>query len=663
MAKRRSKKHEAGIRDIQMPLSFAQAEAWTPPVVSALPRWPKGGRVSVDAETRDPDLRKLGPGPRRGGYVVGYSFAIENGPSFYVPLRHGSGDNVENPAAAVQYLRDQAAAFNGELVGANLQYDLDFFGEMGVEFPKVQWFRDIQVADPLINEHHLSYGLNAIAERWGFEGKDEAQLKEAAVEWGIDPKNEMWKLPARYVAEYARMDAVLPLLILRKQEAEIESQELWDIFNLESKVLPVLLTMRRRGVRIDTDRLDQVEAFATKNGNAALERVYEETGRRLKLDDVMKARAIAPIFNEIGVDLDETSLGQPNIDKEVIDRIDHPAARDIGQARRLYKLRNTFVKSIRNHMTNGRLHCSFNQMKGTSSGEGVPKDEKGARYGRLSSSNPNLQQQPGRDHPYDVKTGIAFSKLWRSIYVPDEGGLWVAADYSQQEPRVLTHYAELCNCQMAREFGDRYRNDPNADTYTGLSEMTGTPRKAAKVIYLGLSYSMGPPKLCRTLGLPTEWRPDKDGKLREFAGPEGEALFKAFHAGVPFVRQLDYMIRDRIQEAGYIRTAGGRKIRFPEKSQPTRNPFTGRMEKYDWAQKGLNRLIQGSSADQTKMAVVMLHEAGKYLQLQVHDEIDGTAKDEADAREYGTIMREALKLRVPMRVDVEIGSSWGDSME
>ena len=658
-------KNQIGKNDVQVPLWHAMEPDWTPPSLSSLPEWPEHGRVCIDIETRDEQLRTLGPGVRRGAYIVGYSVAIEDGPSFYIPMRHGGGDNVENPAAAMQYLRDQAARFKGVLVGANMQYDLDFLEEAGVKFnPK--WFRDIQVADPLIWELHESYSLNAIAERRGLGGKTEEKLQQAARDWGVDPKKELWKLPGRHVSAYAIGDVLLPLQILRKQERDIEEQELQGIFDLESRLLPVLLKMRRRGVLIDQPHLQKVEDFAIAECNVSLAEVKSHTQRTLAMDDVMKPGAVAPVLNLIGVRLDETSLGKPSIDKDLLDKLDHPVAKALARARRLYKLTNTFGASIREHMTNGRIHCTFNQLRGSSAQDSEiegAEDEKGARYGRLSSCDPNLQQQPARDPE--------FAKLWRSIYIPDAGMLWAACDFSQQEPRVLTHYAELCGCHKAKEFGDGYRAPPKIgpdgklilfDTYDGLSAMTRTKRKDTKIIYLGLSYSMGGAKLCKSLKLPTVWRPGRDGKLREFAGPEGEALFKAFHSGAPFIRDLNYKIQDAIQERGYIKTLLGRRIHFPPKPVPTPNPVTGKMEPYDWAHKGLNRLIQGSSADQVKKSVVDLDDDGHYLQLQVHDEVDGSVPNPEAGHRMGEVMRNSVKLTVPMRVDVEIGTSWGGSM-
>lgn len=652
------------VKDTETPPLFGhlmRRPDWKPPVVSSLPEWPEHGRVAIDVETYDPTLKTLGPGVRRGGYVVGYSFAIEGGPAYYVGLRHQNGGNVENPEAAVRYLKDQAARFRGDLVGANMQYDLDFLAQMGVAFSPA-WYRDVQIADPLIYELHDSYSLENIAKRWGMEGKHEKELRDAAREWKVDPKTELYKLPAEHVEAYAIGDVTLPLAILRKQEEEIAKQELQGVFDLESRLLPVLLKMRRRGVRVDQKRLDQVEELANRASNEACAAIKSETGMSLAPEDVMKRSAIEPILRSIGatseaiddaIQVAEEGAGGESLDKEFLSKLKHPIAAHLLRARKFFKIRSTYVEAVRSHMVNGRIHATFNQLKG----DWKPgRDEGGAKYGRLSSSDPNLQNQPSRDDEV--------AKLWRSIYLPEEGALWAACDYSQQEPRVLTHYAELCGCSRAKDFGDKYRNDPKTDTYDGLSEMTRTKRKDTKIIYLGLSYSMGPAKLCRSLKLPTKWIVSKkSGKLVEVAGPEGEALFKAFHSGAPFIGELNELVSKKASRRGFITTLLGRRCRFPENPNFKPNePETKWNSRYDWGHKALNRLIQGSSADQTKKAVVDLDAAGHFLQLQVHDEIDGSVSGREEGERMAEVMRDTVKLTVPMRVDVEIGSSWGESM-
>lgn len=646
---------------LQLPL-WDPASTWSPPSLSDLPSWRGARRVGIDVETRDPNIRPLGPGVRRDGRVVGFSFAIEDGPAHYVPLAHQGGDNVENPEAALRYLRDQCRQLEGEVVGAHLPYDLDYLWELGVEFPKVSFYRDVQVADPLICELHQRYSLEAIAQRWGLPGKEEEGLREAARHYNVDPKFGLWQLPARFVGEYATRDAVLPLQILRRQEEEIEQQDLWEVFDLESRVLPVLVRMRRRGVRVSQERLEQVELWSLDQEREALEKVHHLTGHCVSLGDVWKPGAIAPALEAVGVSLGRTSTGQPQIDKDLLDRVDHPVAEALSWARKTNKLRTTFAASVRRHMVRGRIHCTFNQLRRT---DDRTEGTRGAAYGRLSSENPNMQQQPARDE---------FAKMWRSIYLPEEGCLWFSDDFSQQEPRMLVHYAEECRLLGAEKAASRYREDPTTDNHQMMAELTGLPRKQAKNMFLGKCYGMGGAKLSRQLGLPTRWAvffrdPGRDtlyfesgadaihtahaqgGKAFEVAGEEGQAIIDTFDARLPFVRELARKCQRQAERRGYIRTLSGRRCRFPERADGS----------YDWTHKALNRLIQGGSADQTKKSLVEADEAGHHVQLQVHDEIDGSSPDQQGAREVAEIMVSSYQLRVPFRVDVEVGPSWGEA--
>jgi DNA polymerase I-like protein with 3'-5' exonuclease and polymerase domains len=650
---------------LQMPL-FEPESDWRPPTMGDLPSWAEAKRLCIDCETRDTHLKELGIGVRRGGYITGVSFSIEDGPTHYLPVRHEGGDNL--PVEAVfGYLREQARLFKGDLVGAHLAYDLDYLWEEGVEFPNVRFYRDIQVADPLINELHNSYSLQSIAERRGLPGKDEDKLREAARAFGVDPKNGMWRLPARFVGRYAEADTAQPLLILRRQEREIDEKDLWDIWNLESQVLPVLVRMRRRGVRVNMDKLAGIEEWSLAQEAEALARVQHESGIRVAVGDVWKAGAIAPALEAIGIQLGTTSTGQPQIDKDVLSGIDHPVAKALGWARKVNKLRTTFAASVRRYEVNGRIHCTFNQI---AVDDGTGGGIKGARYGRLSCVDPNLQQQPSRDE---------FAARWRSIYEPEEGSLWATNDYSQQEPRWTTHFAAVMDLEKARQAAQAYHDDPLLDNHTFMAELTGLPRKYAKNVYLGLCYGEGGAKLSHDLGLPTRWalagkwsmgrreieyfatqqeafnarRERESGYVFEAAGEEAQGVLDAFDERAPFIRQLAKKAEETAKKRGYVTTIGGRRLHFPQRNDGS----------YDWCHKALNRIIQGSSADQTKEALVALDREGRFIQLQVHDEIDCSVASVEEGKAIGHTMRTVRLAEVPFKVDTEIGPSWGEAKE
>ena len=298
---------------MQLPL-FEPKSDWRPPELSTLPSWKGARRVGIDTETRDPHLKELGVGARRGGQIVGVSVAIEDGPKMYLPFRHKGGDNLPE-ANVLAYLRDNAKEFTGQVVGANINYDLDYLLNEDITFPQVEFFRDIQIADPLINELHLNYSLDAIAKRHGLPGKNEELLRQAAKDFGVDPKSGMWQLPARYVGPYAETDAEEPLKVLRRQERIIEENDLWKIYNLESQVIPVLVRVRRRGVRFSWERLEGIERWSLDEEQKALAEVRHLTGHRIQVGDVWKADALAPALRAIGVELHKTSNGKDSIDK------------------------------------------------------------------------------------------------------------------------------------------------------------------------------------------------------------------------------------------------------------------------------------------------------------------------------------------------------------
>jgi DNA polymerase I-like protein with 3'-5' exonuclease and polymerase domains len=654
---------KAASRHLQFPLFEPECD-WHPPALVDLPSWADAKRVAVDTETKDLHLKELGIGARRGGHIIGVSFAIEDGPRHYLPIRHEGGDNLDE-RGVLEYLRAQAKTFKGDIVGAKLDYDVDYLLNEGVDF-KEATLRDIQVADPLIYELHNSYSLQAIAERHGLPGKDEEKLREAARAFGVDPKGGMWRLPGRYAGAYAEADVAQPLLILRRQERLLDDDDLWQVWNLECAVQPVLVRMRRRGVRVNMERLRGIEEWSLAQEAEALALVRHQTGVQIQLGDVWKAGAIAPALEHIGIRLETTSQGQPQIDKDVLSGVDHPVANALGWARKVNKLRTTFAASVRRYQVNGRIHCTYNQI----AREDDKGDQKGARYGRLSCTDPNLQQQPSRDE---------FAAQWRAIYEPEEGQLWCTNDYSQQEPRWTTHFAAVMGLPKAQEAARAYHDDPTLDNHQFMSDLTGLPRKYAKCVYLGVCYGEGGAKLCRDLGLPTRWalagrwsggRREIDyfetqvecmkarmeqgtGYAFETAGERGQEILDTFDARAPFIKQLAKEAEKQAKNRGYVKTVSGRRLHFPQRHDGS----------YDWAHKALNRVIQGSSADQTKEALVELDRQGYFIQLQVHDEIDCSVASVEEGKAIAEVMRTVRLAEVPFRVDTEIGPSWGEAEE
>lgn len=618
---------------------------WQLPSPGELPTWPKHGRVCVDVETRDPQLLTLGPGVRRDGYVVGIAFAIEDGPSFYLPTRHANGVNLD-PDRVHEYLRDQARDFCGEIVGHNLSYDLDYLAQEGIVFRRAK-FRDTMVAASLVSELERSYALARCCEREGIPGKDESLLDQAAAAWGVHPKAGLWQLPPEFVGPYGEGDVEAPLRLLRRLERHIDDQDLWEVWNRESALLPVLVKMRRRGVRIDFDQLERVEEDATTREISALAHLSTLSGHQLDTSDTNRTASWVPILEERGFTLPRTDPstkfpeGQPSVKNEWLRAQDDEVCRFIIEARRWNKVRTTFVESIRTHQVNGRIHATLRQMVGSKEGS---DDATGAKFGRLSCSDPNMQQQPARDP--DI------GPMWRAIYLPD-GERFLSADYSSQEPRNMVHFAEASKCEGGAEMAQRYRDDPFLDYHQVIADLMGVVRKQSKHITLGLSYGMGPGKLAKGMGLPytEESFKNRDGEVVEYLkpGPEAEALIEQYHEAVPYVKQFSEKAIRAARRRGYVKTFGGRRCRFKQ---------IGR--EWLYSHKAPNRVVQGSSGDQMRQAMIDADAAGHKLQMQVHDELNEGSNSEKEARELADIMLGAMGFNVPHVIDLEWGPNWGE---
>jgi DNA polymerase I-like protein with 3'-5' exonuclease and polymerase domains len=338
----------------------------------------------------------------------------------------------------------------------------------------------------------------------------------------------------------------------------------------------------------------------------------------------------------LGVRVDRTEkTNSPSFTKNFLQNHPNPVVKHIARAREINKAHTTFIDTILKHSHNGRIHAEINQLR---------SDSGGTVTGRFSYANPNLQQIPARNKELGPKI--------RSLFIPEEGCKWGVFDYSQQEPRLVVHYAAIQNMYAAGDVLDAYK-DGDADFHQIVADMAEIPRDQAKTINLGLFYGMGKNKLQAELGVNKE---------------RAEELFKQYHARVPFVKQLMDSVMARAQDRGKVRTLLGRLCRFHlwepnqfgiHKALPHEAALAehGPGIKRAYTYKALNRLIQGSAADMTKKAMIDLHKEGITPHIQVHDELDISVSDNAD--KIKDIMESAVQLEVPNKVDYESGPNWG----
>lgn len=615
----------------QMPL-FQPPSEWTPP--EKVPDLSTATEIAIDLETCDPNIKTMGPGwPRGDGFIAGIAVAVE-GWKGYFPIRHEGGGNFDEKIIKRQIKKIMELPC--DKVFHNASYDVGWLRWWGIEVKGK--IIDTLIAAPLIDENRFRYSLNDLGKDYLKDTKSEALLYEAAREWGIDAKSEMYKLPPMYVGPYAEQDADLTLRLWQYFKVELIKQELSSIFDLETRLFPCLLDMKSNGVRVDLQKANHIKVDLSKKEKEILYKIKQDTGIDV---DIWAAVSVAKAFDKLKISYERTpKSGQPKFDKNFLTTHKHPLAQMIVQAREFNKARTTFIDTILTHEHKGRIHADIHQMRSESGGTVT---------GRFSYSNPNLQQIPARNK--DIGPMI------RSIFVPDDKCQWGSFDYSQQEPRVLVHFAALTGGGLkgADEVIESYTHE-DPDFHQAVADMAGIDRRTAKTINLGMMYGMGKGKLASELGL------DKD---------ETEDLFTQFHANVPFVKQLMEQATRKAENVGFLRTLLGRKCRFDTwepKAFGIHKPLPlwqaekeyGRDLKRAWTYKALNRLIQGSSADMTKKAMVDLYEQGVVSHIQVHDELNCSIESEEQAQKIKEAMENTVQLKVPLKVDMDIGSSWGE---
>jgi DNA polymerase I-like protein with 3'-5' exonuclease and polymerase domains len=564
----------------------------------------------------------------------------------YIPIAHFGGGNIDK--RIVNNWMKKLLALPCEKVMHNAQYDLGWLRASGFEVNGR--IIDTMLIASLLDENRFSYSLNACAYDYLNKTKSEKDLVAAAKEFGVDPKAEMWKLPSMYVGPYAETDASLTLELWQYFKVKLGKEELWEIANLELDLLPILVEMTMRGIRIDSDRVERTRDEILKREKAVHKQIKKLSGQNV---EIWAAASIAKAFDKVGIAYPKTEKTQaPSFTKLWLQEHPSDLAQLILEARNLNKTSGTFIDTIMRYThTDGRIHAHINQIR---------SDDGGTVSGRFSMNNPNLQQIPARD----PKLG----PMIRSLFLPEEGEQWAAIDFSQQEPRILVHYAHIYGqsrgipLEGVQEFVDGYCNDPTTDFHTMVAEMAKINRKQAKTINLGMMYGMGVNKLSEQLDIPVD---------------EAKDLVKQYHDRVPFVKGLMQGVQNRLNDraaSGSIRSILGRKCRFDlwepdtfgmSKAMPYRDAVkeygeTTRLKRA-FTYKALNRLIQASAADMTKKAMIDIYKAGKLPMLQVHDEIAMSVKNKEEAEGIAKIMTEAVPLEVPSLCDVEIGSSWGEA--
>ena len=628
---------------------------WVPPI--ELPDLSKETIIAIDVETCDPNLLTLGPGwSRNDGRLIGIAVASSKWYG-YLPFGHEGGGNMSKKMV-VTWLQDQLK-HGRSVVFHNAQYDLGWLRTVGITVPGK--ILDTMIAAPLLDENRYSYSLNALGATYLGEKKKEDELRIAASQHGVDAKKDMWKLPASRVAAYAETDARLTLQLWNVLRRKLAEENCGKILEMELKLLPIIFEMRVKGIRVDLNKAAETKKYLQDKEDTLLLEVKKETGVDI---EPWTATSLAQAFDKLNLTYERTAKSDaPSFTKHFLKTHKHPIAKKILEIREYNKANTTFVETILQHQHKGRIHCEFNQLR---SGDG------GTVTGRFSSSHPNLQQVPAR-HP-EIK------ELIRGLFIPEEGCKWGSFDYSAQEPRWLMHYASLTpetkDNVRVQEIVKSYQSD-DLDFHQMVADIAGVERNLAKTINLGIMYGMGIGKLAGILG--------------DIPFDEAKALRNDYDEKVPFIREMAAAVMAVATRKGEIRTLMGRKCRFPMREPKGFGGFKKviHMDKLeeeweniqdtpleerdkDWRKKNpvnyqvaftykaLNRLIQASSADQTKRAMLNCYEKGYLPMLTVHDELCFSVRHDDNIKDIKETMENCFpELKVPSRIDVGIGENWG----
>ena len=616
--------------NLQKPKFGIQTE-WVP--LEQLPAVPADVKeIAIDLETKDPRLKSHGPGwPTGHGDVVGFAIAYE-GFNAYLPIGHEGGGNLDR-GIVMRWFKKEIADHPADKIFYNAAYDVGWLRRLGVDLKGR--LIDVMLAAPLLNENRFSFSLNTVSYEYLGEMKSEAALREAAQEFGVDPKGELYKLPACFVGEYAEADARLTLDLWQIFKAELTKEDLWQVFDMESEVLPLCIEMTWRGIRVDLDAAERLRQDMLKVVKKLLGEVKKETGLGVEL---WAAASIAKVFDHLSIPYGRTKTGLPSFTKNFLAQHEHPVAQKIAEAREYDKIGNTFLSSIFRYTEEGRIHGHINQLR---------SEGGGTVTGRISMSNPNLQQIPARNPE--------MAKKIRGLFLPEDGEQWASMDFDQQEPRILVHFASLTHKGLsgAEEFVHAYRTNPKTDFHQMVADIANIPRRQAKTINLGIMYGMGQTRLAEQLDVTPE---------------EAKRLMRQYHNDVPFVRELKVAHRDK---GGFIRSLLGRKCRFDlwepnlfvsSRALPKAEAHIeyGDNIKRAYLYRSLNRLIQSSAADMTKTAMAAVYrEKGKVPLVQIHDELAFSVSGVAEARDLCSIMEAAVELEVPTPSDISLGADWG----
>src|SRR5215467_9058981 len=608
-----------------------------------LPNYQSAAAIIVDCETSDPNLQKRGAGwATRDGFLLGVAVGILGVPAStrYFALRHEVGAN-EDYDQVMRLVKD-IGRLPVPKIGFNIGYDI---GWLHVD-PLAEFrgpYVDVMHAAALIDERRPSYSLENVGRWLVGRGKAEHELEQFAKAHGLDAKKDLAKMPAELVGEYACADVRLTADCYSKLIPQIKEQNLTEIYKLENELIWVFYQMRKEGIRIDEEKLNSLINEYQEIEKSCISAIKLKWGVDVA---TWAARSVEKLCDKLGINFPRTPKGNPSFTGDWLEEHEHEALRLVAQARRYSKASSTFLEGLKTFVSRGKIHAEFHQLK---------SDDGGTVTGRISVSHPGLQQMPSRDPQ--------MAKAIRGLFIAGHPKRKIgSADYSQQEPRLQLHYAHMLKLKGAEEAVRLFQGDPRTDYHQMTADITGIPRKDAKIINLGLAYGMGVKKLAASLGIAFEAAQEK---------------LNAYYQRLPWLKELQINCSIKAAERGWIRTLLGRRCRYNQWEPVNKDLFqTGQYPiqleeaqvqwpgvplKRAFTYRGMNGLIQGSAGDQTKKAMRDLYYEHKALPLlQMHDELMFEVSNLNELNRHAVVMKETVKLAVPVVVDTVVGKNWGD---
>ena len=601
--------------------------------------------LTLDFETYDPYIdRDLGSGwvyginvPNSDFRILGCAVKFEQDGNMHSKY-YGSYGQTK---VCLQNLVDRA----NTLVMHNASYDLGCLTYLGIDYSHCKIY-DTMVAGKLYDSSLMSHSLDNLANRYLGHQKDNEGLAKAALDAGIYPHTKKYleelgkgltpALDMKKVIKWckAHMDIVsehCPDAVDTYARIDVDlTRSLYDFYHKElednlvtkySSLAKVCNSYRQRGVRIDLEAARSALQFLNIEIVKSMDHLYNIAGRQF---NISSPKEVTDLLHELGLNCPKTAKGAYSATSPWLESQSHPATEAIIEARKLLKIKNDFILKIIDMQEYtcpgadryGRIYPELNLLR--------------ASTGRFSCSSPNIQQIPSRDEK--------LSPLCRAIFVPEEDERLFSLDYSNQEGRLQVHYAYMLECEGATELKLRFDANPNFDMHQAVADQMHTTRKTAKTINLGLSYGMGAGKLAKALGVDVDYARD--------------VLMYNYFKWVPWLIELKKKCEERIKTVGQIRTLGGRFL----KNDP---PAFVEGKKRTFEYKALNKLIQGSAADQTIEAMIQAYNEGIPVMFPVHDQLlmSGTREQAVRLKE---IMENAIPLCIPVVVDVNLegGESW-----